>query len=304
MTSPISRREWGLFLLLSLFWGSSYLWIKIGIETLAPLTLIVCRLGIASLILGLVVALAREPLPRGRTIYVKFAVMALVNIAIPFSLITWGERYISSALAAILQATTPLFTLLLASLALADESITTNKLVGLAIGFGGVVVLMSRGLGSPAGGDAIYGEVAIVLSSFSYAAGNVFVRRYVHGLRPMIPAFFQVTFGLIIAAALAVGLEWPIHLPDTPRAIVAVTWLGVFGSACAYLLYFRLVHTFGPTRLSLITYVMPIVAIALGFFVLGEGVDARIVLGTALILGGVGLVNARVMDRWRAMRGT
>jgi drug/metabolite transporter (DMT)-like permease len=294
MATHISRLDWALFFVLSLLWGSSYLFIKIGIESLSPFTLIACRLGIATVVLGLVLAVAREKLPRDRATYAKLVVMALLNIVLPFSLIAWGERYIDSGLAALLQAITPLFTLILAALALDDERITLNRLVGLAIGFGGVTVLVSHSLGSPAGDQAWIGDLALIGSSVGYAAGNVFVRSQVRGLRPMVPAFFQVSIAFVIIASLALVFERPIHLPSRPEAILAVTWLGVLGSACAYLIYFRLVHRLGPTRLSLITYLMPIVGVSLGVLVLGETFDSRVFLAAALILGGVALANVRL----------
>ncbi len=292
MPSHPTSRDWLLFGLISFFWGSSYLFIKIGIETLSPLTLIAGRLFFGSLVLGVALKLARVTLPRDRATYGKLVVMAVFNIVLPFSLITWGERYIDSSLAAILQATTPLFTIVIGSLALAEEAITLNRLVGLTLGFGGVVVLFSHGL-SGGSTSSLPGEIALVLSSISYAAGNVFVRVRMRGFHPTVPAFFQVTFALLITTVLALILESPIHLPDTPRALFAVVWLGVFGSSLAYLIYFRLVHVLGATRMSLITYVMPIVGIVMGVLVLNETIDLRTIVGTAIILAGVGLVNGR-----------
>ena len=292
MASRPTTRDWVQFGLISFFWGSSYLFIKIGIETLSPFTLIAGRLFFGSLVLGTALAISRAPIPRDRATYGKFLVMAVVNIVIPFSLITWGERYIDSSLATILQATTPLFTIVIASLALTEEAITLNRLVGLIIGFGGVVVLFSHGL---TGGStsSLPGEIALVLSSLSYAVGAVFVRVKMRGFRPQVPAFFQVTIALLITSAMAVALESPIHLPDTPSALLSVVWLGVFGSSLAYLIYFRLVHVLGPTRMSLITYVMPIIGIVLGVIVLKEQIDVRTIAGTAIIFAGVGLVNSR-----------
>ncbi len=292
MTSRPTTNDWLLFGLLALFWGSSYLFIKIGIETLAPFTLVACRLFFGATILAVALRYSKAPLPRDRSTYGKLMVMAFFNIVLPFSLITWGERFIPSNLAAILQATTPLFTIVIASLALAEEAITLNRLVGLIVGFGGVVILLGRGLGG-GGNDQLIGELAIALSSLSYAIGNVFVRLKMRGQHPTVPAFFQVGIALVAVTVLALVFESPIKLPSTPSALLAVVWLGVFGSAFAYLIYFRLVHVLGPTRLSLITYLMPIVAIVLGFLVLGEVIDLQTFVGTAVILTGVGLVNSR-----------
>ena len=227
--------------------------------------------------------------------------MAVFNIVIPFSLITWGEQYIDSSLAAILQATTPLFTIVIASAALTEEAITVNRLVGLIIGFGGVVVLFSHGL-SGGRGDSLLGELALVLSSLSYAVGNVFVRVKMRGFHPTVPAFFQVSIAFLLIAVLALLFESPVQLPGSARTWFAVVWLGVFGSSLAYLIYFRLVHVLGATRLSLITFLMPIVGIVGGVLVLNETIDIRTIVGATIILAGVGLVNSRA-PRARSLAG-
>ena len=290
MTRPTTR-DWLLFGLISLFWGSSYLFIKIGVQTLQPFTLIALRLFFGVLVLSVALRLSRAPIPRDRSTYGKLVIMAVFNIVIPFSLITWGEQYIDSSLATILQATTPLVTIVIASLVLADEAITVDRLVGLIVGFAGVIVLLSHGL-SGGRGESSLGELAILGASVSYAAGNVFVRVRMRGHHPTVPAFFQVGIALVIITVLMLVFESPVQLPTTGQAWFAVVWLGVFGSSLAYLIYFRLIHRLGPTRLSLITYVMPIVGIVLGVAVLSETIDARTLIGTAIILGGVGLVNS------------
>jgi drug/metabolite transporter (DMT)-like permease len=292
MTSRATRTEWLLFATLGFAWGSSYLWIKIGVETLPPFTLIAARLVIAALLLGVVLRLTGLTLPRDRRVYGHLLVMAIVNIALPFFLIAWGEQSIDSALASILNSTVPLFTIVLAALALHDEAITVNRLVGLVLGFGGVVLLTSRNLAG-AGDSSLWGELAIVGSSISYAAGAVYARRNVRGLSPMIPAFFQVFFALVITGSLALLLERPWALSLAPDAGAAILWLGLLGSGLAYPIFFRLLRSWGPTRTSLVAYVLPVVGILLGVIVLRESVDARVLGGTALIVGGVALVNSR-----------
>jgi drug/metabolite transporter (DMT)-like permease len=287
--------DWGVFGALGFMWGSSYLFIKIGVETLAPWTLIAMRLGIGLAVLASVVALAREPLPRHPRIYGHLVVMSVVNIALPFYLITSAEQTVDSALAAILNATVPLFAIVIAALALHDEPITVNRLAGLAVGFVGVVLLVGRGLGEllGGGGGSLYGELALVGSSISYAAGAVYARRNVRGLRPMIPALFQVFFAFLISAALALLLERPLATELREDALVSVLWLGILGSGLAYLAFFRLLGRWGATRTALVAYLLPVVGIVLGAVVLAEEVDARILLGTALVIGGVALVNSR-----------
>jgi drug/metabolite transporter (DMT)-like permease len=287
-----TRADWILFVLLGLVWGSSYLFIKIGVETLPTFTLIAGRLAIGTLVLAGVLLAYREPLPRDARTYGHLVILALVNIVVPFTLITWGERSIDSGLASILNSTVPLFTIVLAALVLHDEPITVNRLVGLAIGFGGVVVLTSRSLGGGAGAD-LPGELAMVGSSFAYASGNVYARRTVRELRPMVPAFFQVAIAFAVTAVLALATERPFEIAPRPDAIFAVAWLGLLGSGFAYLVFYRLLRDWGSTRTSLVAYLLPVVGIALGFVVLDETVDARILLGTALVIGGIALVNSR-----------
>jgi drug/metabolite transporter (DMT)-like permease len=287
------RIDWILFATLALAWGSSYLFIKIGVGSLPPFVLIAGRLGIGALLLGIVLAVAREPLPRDLATYGKLLVMAVVNIAIPFTLITFAEQSIDSVLAVILNATVPLFTIVIAASLLPEEAITVGRVAGLALGFAGVVVLVGRGLGSDVAGDGPWGELALLGSSFCYGLGNVYSRRSVRGLRPMVPAFFQVFLAFLITATVALLFEQPWTVRPAPEAVFAVVWLGVLGSSVAYLIYFRLLAHWGPTRLSTVAYLLPVVGIVLGIAILGETIDTRMLLGTALILAGVGLVNSR-----------
>jgi drug/metabolite transporter (DMT)-like permease len=295
-TSPrTSQIDWLIFFALGFMWGSSYLFIKIGVETLEPFTLIALRLGIGLAVLATVVFLARESLPREPRIYGHLVVMAVINIALPFFLITTAEQTTDSALAAIINGSVPLFTIVIAALVLEDEPITVNRLVGLAVGFVGVIIIVSRGLG--VGQSTLSGELALIGSSISYAVGAVYARRNVRGLRPMIPALFQVGFAFVITAVLALALEHPFETQVRPDTVFSVVWLGILGSGFAYLAVFRLFSHWGATRTSLVAYLLPVVGIALGFLVLHEEIDARIVLGTALVIGGVALVNARYGQR-------
>jgi drug/metabolite transporter (DMT)-like permease len=292
---PLSERtsslDWLIFASLGFFWGSSYLFIKIGVETLSPFVLVAGRLAIGAALLGVVLALSKVPVPRERRTYGHLLVMAILNIVIPFSLITWGEQTIDSALASILNATVPLFTIVLAALVLSDEPITINRVVGLMVGFAGVVVLTSPSLGSGFGGS-LPGELAMIGSSMAYAAGNVYARRNVRGLHPMLPAFFQVFFAFLITFVLAVVFENPLGQAIQASSIFSVVWLGIFGSGLAYLAFFRLLGHWGSTRSSMVAYLLPVVGIVLGVLVLNEVVDTRVLAGTVLVIGGVALVNS------------
>jgi drug/metabolite transporter (DMT)-like permease len=292
MTSRVLP-TWFVFLLLGFFWGSSYFWIKLGVETIPPLTLVAMRLFFGFLVVGSVVLIAREPLPRSPRQYGHLLVMSIINVVLPFFLITWGEQSPSmdSALASILNATVPLFVLVIAPMFLPDERITLPRVAGLVIGFLGVVVLFAPSLVNLSDNDFL-AEGALVASSISYAFGNVYAKRNVKGLRPMIPALFQISFALIISTILALILEQPIgRVSPAPIAWVAVIWLGTFGSGLAYLGYFRVLHEWGATRTALVAYLLPIFGIGMGAL-RGEAVTVERVAGTVLIIGGVALVNS------------
>ncbi len=308
-----SRLDWLLFIVLGFMWGSSYLFIKIGVDAgLPPFTLIALRLGIGFALLATVVVAAREALPRDAKTYGHLIVMGAVNIAIPFSLITWAELTVDSALAAILNAAVPLFVILIAAVFLHDERITFNRLAGLAVGFIGVVVLVGFDPTKVASGS-LAGEIALIGSTLSYACGAVYAKRNIHGLRPMIPAIFQVGFALAMVTVLAFVFERPIDVVSriTPEALFAVIWLGILGSGLAYLVFFRLLGRWGATRTSMVAYLLPVYGIALGALVLHEHVDLRLLIGTALVIGGVALVNSKygarplfARDRPRAAEST
>ncbi len=219
-TSASSRIDWVLFILLGFFWGSSYLFIKIGVdEGLSPFMLITLRLFIGFALLATVVTVARESLPRSPRIYGHLIVMGAVNIAIPFSLITWAELTVDSALAAILTAPVPLFVIVIAAIFLRDERITINRLAGLVVGFVGVAILVGFDPASLAAGD-LAGEIALLGATLSYACGAVYARRNIRGLRPMIPALFQVAFALMMVSILTLVFEQPFSTRDHAGGVV------------------------------------------------------------------------------------
>jgi len=295
MIARPTRTDWLTLLALGFMWGTSYVFIKLGVQTLPTFTLIAARLGIGLALLATVVAIAGERLPREPRIYGHLVVMSVVNIVLPFYLITTAERSVDSALAAVLNGAVPLFVIVLAAFFLHDEPLTVNRLVGLGIGYLGVIVLVSRSLG--ASGSTLTGELALVLSTVSYGAGAVYARRNMRGIPPMIPALFQVGFAFAIVSLIALFTEQPWNVSWSRDAIIAVVWLGIFGSGLAYLANFRLLARIGATRTSLVAYLLPIVGIVSGALMFGEVVDVRIVIGTILIIAGVALVNSRFGQR-------
>jgi len=295
-TSP-SQINLLIFAALGFMWGSSYLFIKIGVEDgLTPFTLITLRLLIGFALLLTVVLIARERIPPFGRIYGHLFVMGAINIAIPFSLITWAEQSVDSSVAAILNAAVPLFVLVIAAVFLKDERLSANRVLGLVVGFVGVAVLVGFDPSDLASGN-LSGEIALIGSTISYACGAVYARRNIHGLRPMIPAIFQVGFGLLIVSVLAFAFENPLATQFTPASLFSVIWLGLLGSGLAYLVFFRLLGRWGATRTSMVAYLLPLYGIVLGALVRNEPVDATMILGTALIIGGVALVNANLASR-------
>lgn len=291
MSERSNRTDWLVFFGLGFMWGSSYLFIKLAVDDFGTFTLVALRLTVGAILLWTVVRLAGQSLPRERRIYGHLLVMAIINITIPFLLITWAEQSVESSLAAILTSPVPLFAIVLSSLFLADEPMRVNGLAGLVVGFIGVVIVTSRGL--TGAGSSLTGEIALLGAAFSYACGAVYSRRNVRGLPPMIPAVFQVTFAALITGTLAIVVEHPWTARPDPQAIFSILWLGILGSGLAYLFVFRLFAAWGATRTTLVAYLLPVVGIVLGYLALQEPVDARLILGTALVISGVGLVNSR-----------
>jgi len=282
--------------LIALAWGSSYLFIKIGVETLPPLSLVFMRLLVGLAILGAVVVVTRTPLPRDPRTLGHLAILGAVNIAIPFWLIGWAEQHISSGLAGILQSAAPFFTLVLAASFVHDEHITRDRVAGMAIGFLGILVLSAPNLaevGTAAGAQRLLGELGVVLASLAYATGNTYARRTLRETRPLVLATGQVGWALAMVVALAFLVDGGITLPSVPEAWFAVGWLGSVGTGFAYVIFFRLLTGWGPTRASLVAYLLPVVAVVLGVVVLGETVDATFLAGAALIVAGIWVVNRR-----------
>jgi len=291
--SSTGRLDWLLFLLLGFFWGSSYLFIKIGVDAgLQPFTLVTLRLLIGFVLLASVAAVARVRFPRSARTYGHLLVIAVLSVGLPFSLISWAEQSVDSTLAAVINGAVPLFVIVIAATTLPDEPFTPARVAGLLIGFVGVAILVGF---DPAvlAGTAVLPALALMGSSVSYAAGGVYARRFLSDVRPMINALFEVGFALVIVGLLAFALDGPISLPAQADAWLAVIWLGLLGSGLAFLTFFRLLGRWGATRTSLVAYLLPIYGIVLGALVLGEAVDLRLVVGTALVIGGIALVNLR-----------
>lgn len=285
-------KSWWKFIYLGIVWGATFLWLKIALVEMGPLTLNALRLTMTSLALLIAALFTRSAWP-GRKILPSLAFLGVFNIALPFVLITWSEKFISSGLASILNSTMPLFTILLAFFFVPDDRFSLSRGAGLALGFGGVVLLMSDQLGGGIDG-LLWGAAAILLGSLSYAVAAIYARRKTILEAPVMIAFGQSIFANLALWPMALALESPVQLPKLPMTWVSLVWLGLLATAVGTTLYYYLLREVGPTRTSLITYIFPLVGVLLGWVFLNERVDWRLVVGGVLVISGVALVNARV----------
>ena len=298
-----NQRAWVGFWVLAFIWGSSFLFIRIGVEQLSTFQLVFIRTGIAAVGLNLVVYLRGKRLPTDRAGICDVAILGVVNTVIPFALITWGEKSIESGLAAVLQATAALFTMIVAHFAFADERVTRRTVAGLVVGFAGVVVLASRGTAGDAvavdGTLRVLGQLAIVVASFCYALGGVYSRKAIQRrLEPIVAAAGAMTVTAVISGVLTytvplVGGAAPVALAGlTPHVLGAILTLGVLNTFVAYLIFYATIETLGAARASMVTYVIPAVGLTLGALFLDEPVDLRLLTGAAMIVGSIGICSA------------
>jgi drug/metabolite transporter (DMT)-like permease len=282
-----------VWLVLCGIWGSTWLFIKLGLEDLPPLTFAGIRFLIACAILFLLIRALHIPLPHDRRDWLLLAVTGVLSFTLNYGLIFWAEQHISSGLAALLQATTPAFGLIIAHLHLPSERLTWAKIIGVVLGVCGVGVVFSNQL-SIAGGRALAGCVGVVLSSIFVAYSNVLIKAYGRKLEPAILAAGQMFFGLIPLLLIGIPLEGnPLHYRWTPMALVSLFYLAIVGSVIAFLLYYWLVHNMDVTKTMMISLVTPVVAVLLGLVVLNEKLDWRTIAGGAMIVAGIGLIVLR-----------
>lgn len=291
-----TRPQWVLpaaFILLGLIWGSSFAWVKIAVNDVPPATLVAWRMSLGALaMLGLIVAL-RLPRPRGAGEWLPLVVLGAVNAAIPIFLISWGQQWIDSGTAAVLNSLTPIFSLIIAGLALRVEPVTALRVIGLLLGFIGAAILASRELEPRAVSAGLIGAMAVVLAAFSYAVGASYARHRIQRTHRYVVAGGTLLFAAVDAWVLALLADGGVVLPTQPSAIVAIAWLGILGSFVAYLLFFFLIEHLGATMASMVTYLFPVVGVGLGVLVLGERMDVRLAAGTILVLIGIVVVSLR-----------
>ena len=289
----MNLRVTAAFIGTSLIWGTSFLFIKIVGEDLTPFTLVTLRTALGMTGLWIVVLLSRVKIPRDPALIAKLAFVGMLNTAIPFVLITWGERSIDSGVASVLNSTTPLFTLVIAHFALADERITSAKLIGLLLGFIGVFLIFSRGIFGATSQNSLWGQLLVVIASAFYAVAAVYVRRYLRDVEPLLLAVFPVTAAFFAVGIGALILESPLSLQMSTTSLLSLIALGLLGTCAAYILYFYVMREWGATRATLVTYVIPVVGVSLGAILLSETIDWRLFVGFLMIVSGIAIVNRR-----------
>ncbi len=284
---------WVLLLILAVLWGSSFLFFKILVAVLPPLTVVLARVGIAALLLNLWIVLRGGTMPTGWRVWRQFICMGVLNNVIPFTLFVYAEQAISSGLAAILNATTPLFTVLVAHGLTRDETLTQARFAGVVAGFCGVAVLIGPQALTGIGQTSLVNQLACLAAALCYALAAIYGRRF-RGIEPIKVATGQVSGSTIVLIPLVAMIDrpWQLGLPGagTWAAMIAIALLC---TAFAYILFFRILAQAGAGNVALVTLVLPFAAMVLGAVFLGEAVPSRAIGGLALIGLGFALIDGR-----------
>jgi drug/metabolite transporter (DMT)-like permease len=303
--AAMGRREWGMLVLLSVVWGGSFFFVGVAVKELPPLTIAALRVGLAALALNAALRIFGVSLPREAAVWRAFLGMGILNNVIPFSLMVWGQGHIASGLASILNAATPLFTVLVAHALTKDERLTAGRFAGVVVGLAGVAVMIGtealRNLGLH-----VAAQIAVIAGTVSYAFAGVYGRRFkAMGIAPVATATGQVTASTAILLPLALVFErpWTGGVPGT-ATILAVLGLALVSTAFAYILFFRILATAGATNVILVTFLIPVTSILLGAVFLSERLAPKHFAGMILIGGGLALIDGRLARAARArMRG-
>lgn len=298
----ISPLAWALLALLGVIWGGSFLSIRIALDEVGFLTSVVHRTGWAMVILWIYVLLRRLPVPMTRNVWIGFLGMGLLNNAIPFSLMSWGQLTIESGLTSILNASTAIFGVVMAAIFFADERLSARKLFGVSLGFFGVATAI--GLEHLLAFDPrSLAQLAVIGGTISYAFAVVWARKWLSGLAPEVAAAGMLTGSTLVMLPIAWMFEGPISLALKPVTWIAIGYYTVIATAFAYLLYYRILALAGSGNVMLVTLLIPPVAIVLGAVVLEEALHNRAYFGFCLLALGLVILDGRVLRavdaKWR-----
>jgi drug/metabolite transporter (DMT)-like permease len=293
-TPSMTGKAWLMLITLSILWGGSFFFVEVAVNEVPTFTLVLFRVGLGALGLWGYLLLRRRALPMNWTFWWPFFVMAFLNNVVPFTLIVWGQSHIASGLASILNAATPFFTVILASLLISEERFTINRIVGVIIGFFGVAILIGPDFLATIG-DSVLAQLACLGAAVSYAFAGVFARKStIFKARPADAATAQLTAAAILILPVAIFADGPatLALPSMP-AVASILGLGFLATSIAYVLYFRILATAGAVNLLLVTFLVPVTAVVLGVLVLGEVMTEMQILGAIGIAIALSVIDGR-----------
>jgi len=295
MNKTMGSGEWFLLILLSVLWGGSFFFSQVALSELQPFTVVLGRVSIAAIVLNIIVRATGHRMPSSPKLWMSFLGMGLLNNLIPFSLIFWGQTQISSSLASILNATTPVWTVILAHFLTTDERMTPNRLGGVLLGLFGVVSMIGfdalQGLGIN-----ILAQLAVIGAAISYAFAGIYGKRF-RGMPPIITATGQITSTTLMMIPIALLVEKPWLLPNPSAEVwAALLGLALLSTALAYIIYFRLLSAAGATNLLLVTFLIPVSAILLGTIILGEKLGMPHFIGMSLIGLSLIAIDGRLLE--------
>mgnify|MGYP003706151467 CR=1 FL=1 len=298
INTSMTSAEWAMIISLSVLWGGSFFFVGVAVNDLPTLTIVVTRVGLAAIILMIVMRIRGTPIPMGMTVWGAFLVMGFLNNAVPFLLIVWGQSHIASGVASILNATTPLFAVVIAHMLTTDEKLTPLRFIGVVLGIVGVAGMIGGEAVASLGTDVI-AQVAILGAAISYSFAGIFGRRFrAMGISPIATATGQVTASslMLLPIMLMVDQPWTLPMPGIDIILSLVALAGL-STALAYILYFKILETAGATNLMLVTFLVPVSAIFLGIGFLNEVLELRHIIGIALIGAGLAAIDGRLF-RW------
>ena len=296
----MGARDWAMLLLLSFLWGGSFFFISVAVSELPPFTLVTMRVGLAAVTLWLVLLVSGYPITKSPEVWRAFMMMGLLGNALPFSLIAWGQTHIGAGLASIINATTPIFTILIAGAFLSDEHITPRKMLGVTAGLAGVIVLIGPSALLELGTNTM-AQLAVIGAAVSYSCATVFGRRFkAMGISPLDTAVGQVTASTIILLPVVWWIDKPLQLANPSLQVwLSILALAIFSTAFAYILFFRILSSSGATNVVLVTFLAPVTASLLGWLMLNEQLQAKHFIGMACIGLGLAIIDGRLWAKVR-----
>lgn len=291
-TSQNTFLEIGLLVLLSFLWGASFTLIEVAIDTIPPATIVFGRLAIGASLLLLFALLSGVAFPRSPSRWGALLLQGILQSALPFTLISWGQKYIDSGLAGLLNTTPPLFVFLIGFFLLRDRTAGARQIIGILLGFAGVLIIM--GPAALAGErNSVLGQLAITGASLSYAVAALYAKRF-SDQPPVLTAACSMAFAALLMFPVSVWIDEPLSLSPTTSAIAAVVAMGIFSTAIAMAIYFRLVRTLGPLGVTTGSYMRAGFSVILGILLLGEALSPTLIVGLAMIFAGVAIVTGHL----------